>query len=197
MKKDHALFAALNLLHIETWKEMEEVATLYGLPLEDIEERHKLKAKLILTAPDLSTAQEMSKKAVESLRMSCSVLAYYLKRIPGPKTPESLEKKAKQAENLAKFQESLGKDEAATKQKVRAESLRAEAASLRETSKNPPPMAKKRTKHPKAPKAKKVRHEKLRAVLQQAGKANRQGGMGAALPGCGLSLRRLFRTLGR
>jgi hypothetical protein len=130
MKKSEQ-FAALNQVHIETCRGMEDVADYYGLPRGEIEERHWQKAKLVLRAA------ELGKKAIESLRMSCSVKAYYLKKIPGPQEPSRLEKQAKKADSLANSLEKFGKDDDAVRQRARADGLRTKAASLRDNKPAP------------------------------------------------------------
>ena len=171
--EEKQLQAARQSVFEETENQMNEVADYYGLPRADIEERIKEKARKVLEAATLSEAQELSKKAIDCLHTACLVLAYYSKRIPGPRTPEALEKKAKKAESLAKFQESRGNDEAAAKQRARAEKLKNDAKELRAEPAKPAKVITR--KHLKV-KAKKERHRTVRTALQGAlGGAMRRG----------------------
>jgi len=114
----------------DTERMLLEVADYYRLPRDQIEERHWAKMKAILQAKTLPEAVIKQKTAVESLRMSCIHQTWYTHKIQGPATPEYLEVKAKKAESLAKWQENLGNDEAAKKQRERAEKFRKEAHEL-------------------------------------------------------------------
>lgn len=122
-------------LYERTKKAMREMADYYGLPQERIVERHWAKAQLILPTetkmPSFEEAELLSKKAIDSVRMT-SLAGMCNGTVPGPRTAERLEKKAKQALTLAEWQDSLGKEKAASKQRARAEELQAEAAKLRE-----------------------------------------------------------------
>jgi hypothetical protein len=123
--------ASLKSLFDETQEVLLLEADRYGLPRGQIEPRIWAKARLILAATTAVEAQTASKRVISSLRFHLQVLSYYAHRIPGPCTPETLEKKAKQAESLAKMQEKFGKDEAAAKQRLRAKTLLAKAETMR------------------------------------------------------------------
>jgi hypothetical protein len=120
---------------------MKETAAHYGLPEDDLEtDRFKQKLKNIELATTRGEADRAAQKAVDSVFWHClSLMANKL--IRGPLTPSTLEKKAKQAENLADFQEKLGNEGAAAKQRERAERLKIEATDLRtgKTVAPPPP----------------------------------------------------------
>lgn len=182
--KKRELTSHLDKLYKDTLAEFERVASYYGLPAEGITERHKAKARAILTAPDCDEAAVLAKKAVNSLCLTC-LTEWAAKRIPGPRTPEALEKRAKQAEGLAKLQESKGNDKAAARQLKRAEDLRKEAAEMRG-------ITPKRTRRVKASRKEHV----ATPVLRQEGSTHRRKPVGNLLPGSGVSARSLFRTFG-
>jgi hypothetical protein len=129
---------SLKMLFDETQQSMLKEADTYGLPRSEIEPRHWAKAKLVLSAPNLVEAQLASNRAISSLHVHLLVLTHYAKRIPGQRTPENLEKKAKQAEGIAKMQEKFGKTEAAEQQRTKAKTLRSEAEKLRGNPESPP-----------------------------------------------------------
>jgi hypothetical protein len=96
----------------------------YGLN-EWPEEAMSKRINNILDAPDLETAIEASRRAVD--RLQIHLLSLWGKGlIFGPTTPEALENRAKKAESLAKYLESIGNVDAAEKQRDRAERIREE-----------------------------------------------------------------------
>lgn len=95
----------------------------------DIDDRVWIKADKCLSA----TTPEEANTAIAEAAKSAQV--YFLslwgsKKAAGPATPESFEKQAKSAESLAKMFEKKGDDEAAQKQRDRAEQLRAQKGTL-------------------------------------------------------------------
>lgn len=120
----------LCLLIRETEKKILATAEYYGLPEEEIEDRIWRKLGLVESATTAEEAAELAKKAWDSLFVHVLVL-WGKKKIRGPATEENFEKKAKQADGLADFQERKGNDEAAKKQRQRAAGLRKEAEALR------------------------------------------------------------------
>lgn len=128
------LVAQLKELQQRSLVEMKSTAEHYGLP--ELHDRHMEKLQKVLTAQTYEEGEALAKRATDSVFLTC-LSAWSSKRIPGPRTPEILEKKAKQADSLAKFQESRGNDKDAAKQKDRAERLRNEAGVLRGTKPAP------------------------------------------------------------
>ena len=116
--------------------QMVKMAVHYGLPQSDIPERNWLKLSQVLTAQSYDEARDLATKAYDSMFV-CVLSMWAKKEIPGPTTPESLEKKAKQSEGLARMLEKKGDDDAAKKQRLKADGFLKEADALRRTNNQP------------------------------------------------------------
>lgn len=113
----------------QTKARMLSTATHYGLPEEDIPDRYYQQLSEVLKATDYEDARLIANKVWDKFFI-CVLSMWAKKEIPGPKTPESLEKRAKQAESLARMLENKGDDVAAKKQFKKAEAFRKEAAAM-------------------------------------------------------------------
>lgn len=113
----------------QTKARMLSTAAHYGLPKEDIPERYHQRLSDILSSKDYEEARLAANKVWDNFFV-CVLSMWAKKEIPGPKTPESLEKKARQAESLAKMLVNKGDDDAAKKQLKKAEAFRKEAAAM-------------------------------------------------------------------
>ena len=117
----------------QTKSKMISTAAHYGLPEADIPDRYYQKLALVLNAKDYEEAGQLANKAWDSFFI-CVLSMWAKKEIPGPTTPESLEKKAKQAEGLARMLEKKGDDDAAKKQRLKADGFLKEADALRQSN---------------------------------------------------------------
>ena len=113
----------------QTKARMLSTAEHYGLPEEDIPDRYHQQLSDILKATDYEEARISASKVWDKFFI-CVLSMWAKKEIPGPKTPENLEKRARQAESLAKMLVNKGNDEAAQKQFKKAEAFRKEAAAM-------------------------------------------------------------------
>ena len=123
----------LKELVADTKVRMVKMAIHYGLPQSDIPERNWFKLTQVLTSKSFDEARDLATKAYDSMFV-CVLSMWAKKEIPGPTTPESLEKKAKQAEGLARMLEKKGEDDAAKKQRLKADDFLKEADALRHTN---------------------------------------------------------------
>lgn len=108
---------------------MVRMAEQYGLPPDDIPERNLRKLALVAGAKTYDEAADLAKKAKDSLFL-CVLVMWGKKQIPGPTTIESLERDAKKADGLARMLEDKGNDDAAKKQRKKADELRKQADKL-------------------------------------------------------------------
>jgi hypothetical protein len=189
---------AIQAIFTRAKQEMRDMADHYQMPWERLEDRHFEKLSRVLEAKSSKEADEQRGRAVFAVQM-VSLACRQKGLIPGPKTVENFQKKAKGAESLAKLKEKQGNDKAAAKQRERAETLWAQAEELKrqaaapkpDTAQAPPTLEAAPTtrKHPKHPKAKKVRHDKA-AELRKERRTRR------VAPGIAGPRRGLFRIFG-
>lgn len=123
----------LKALVSETKDRMVKMSIHYGLPANEIPERNLAKLSLVLSSKSYDEARDLAAKAYDSMFV-CVLSMWAKKEIPGPTTPESLEKKAKQAEGLARMLENKGGDDAAKKQRLKAGCFLKEADALRQSN---------------------------------------------------------------
>jgi hypothetical protein len=119
---------SIKKIHDELLRKMKEVCDYYQLP--DVSEHMKGKAQAILS---LQTDQEALALADTLLKKNTdNCLGRWAKgETRGPKTPELLEKRAKEREKFAKMKYDKGLDEEAAKDRKAAQEFRAEAEKLR------------------------------------------------------------------
>lgn len=107
-------------------KEVQALQEEYGL--EGVPENVRLTLASVTArgTPDPTAAGEA---AVRKMEIAC-LAAWARGKVAGPDSPESLERRAKQAESLAKMFEKKDDPKNAKKQRTRAEGFRKQAASM-------------------------------------------------------------------
>jgi hypothetical protein len=119
---------SIKKIHNELLEKMKKECEHYQLP--DVSEHMKGKAQAILSLESEQEAQALAEVLLKKNTDNC--LGRWAKgETRGPKTPELLEKQAKEREKFAKMKYDNGKDEEAAKDRKAAEAFRAEAEALR------------------------------------------------------------------
>jgi hypothetical protein len=106
---------------------MERDCAYYGV--DEIPERVILKLDKVLGEKDDTKAREFAHRAWKSMEMFC-LAAWARGRAPGPPTRENIERRARNAESLAKMLEAKDQPIAAAKQRQRAVGLRSQLTHL-------------------------------------------------------------------
>jgi hypothetical protein len=95
----------------------------YGL--DEVPERILLKLDKVVTEKDDAKARDLARRAWKSMEICC-LAAWARGRTPGPPTRENIERRARNAESLAKMLEAKDQPSAAVKQRQRAADLRSQ-----------------------------------------------------------------------
>jgi hypothetical protein len=118
-------------VHKDTLAKVKDIAEKYGL--EEVPDHVKKALDVILESEHPNIKADGVLMKMETI---CSAL-WADGKVTGPDTPESLERRATQADNLVKMFEKKEDADGAKKQRARAASLRAQAAAMLVQEKKP------------------------------------------------------------
>jgi hypothetical protein len=126
---DPTITKQLGWIHKDAQEELYKLASYYGLPVDDIEDRHWLRLDKILRATSLAEARQIARKTWDSLFTNLMVL-WGAGKIAGPPTLDNIERKLKKAEAWIKFHEAKGNTDVVAKQKAKADEFRKQLTAL-------------------------------------------------------------------